>query len=300
MTGPPAAIAPRGSRSVAARARAAARRASTVRFMTVSSSSSRDPKFHHRRLAPVERRGARARGLRRRAVSERRSFRLHRGLQIHEPPSAESAVVISRLEFYSIRPGPDGLSRITRRAEGLRRDSRGGSFAPHAGPRRAAQNQRAPTPARHRDRRRLGRHPSPARRVLSYTSPVKGSMNEVYLDDLRDKTHRGPARSPSPAVTSPGGKPSATAPRGPARSAPPSRSFAAVHALRSIPPKAAIVRRIFRGLRRMDSLRAIASPLNNAGVPFPAKGTRRERVPATAGRFVTVRWILRNERYVGR
>jgi len=30
---------------------------------------------------------------------------------------AESTAVIPRLDFYSIRPGPDGLPRITRRPE---------------------------------------------------------------------------------------------------------------------------------------------------------------------------------------
>jgi hypothetical protein len=46
---------------------------------------------------------------------------LHRrfGALMHESPSADSTGVIHRLEFYSIRirPGPDGLSRITRRPE---------------------------------------------------------------------------------------------------------------------------------------------------------------------------------------
>jgi len=44
---------------------------------------------------------------------------LHRqfGPLIPEPTSAECAAAVPRLEFYSIRPGPDGLSRNTRRLE---------------------------------------------------------------------------------------------------------------------------------------------------------------------------------------
>ena len=42
---------------------------------------------------------------------------LHLELLIHVPPSSELTVVIPRLEFYSIRSGPDGLPRITRRPE---------------------------------------------------------------------------------------------------------------------------------------------------------------------------------------
>jgi len=39
------------------------------------------------------------------------------GALMHEPPSVDFAVMLLRLEFYSIRPGPDELSRITRGAE---------------------------------------------------------------------------------------------------------------------------------------------------------------------------------------
>src|SRR4030095_16900988 len=49
----------------------------------------------------------------------RRNTTLHRhcGPLIHAPPSAECTAVVPLLEFFSIRPGPDGLSRITRRPE---------------------------------------------------------------------------------------------------------------------------------------------------------------------------------------
>jgi hypothetical protein len=51
-------------------------------------------------------------------TADRASRETRCGPLIHEPRSVESVLVVPLLEFYSIRPGPDGLSRITRRPEG--------------------------------------------------------------------------------------------------------------------------------------------------------------------------------------
>jgi site-specific DNA recombinase len=117
---------------------------------------------------------------------------------------------------------------------------------------------------------------------------VKGLVNELYLDDLREKTHRGMAGAFARGF-SPGGR---------------------VYGYRSIrgeegarleiePAEADVVRRIFREYAAGASLRAIARKLNAERVPFPAVGTRRERIRGGWGAS-TIRWIIRNERYRGR
>jgi site-specific DNA recombinase len=63
--------------------------------------------------------------------------------------------------------------------------------------------------------------------------------------------------------------------------------------------EADVVRRIFREYADGRSLRAIGRALNAGGIPFPAKDTKRG--PARKGwSRISVRFILRNERYVGR
>ncbi|MGH7358846.1 MAG: recombinase family protein, partial [Candidatus Rokuibacteriota bacterium] len=125
---------------------------------------------------------------------------------------------------------------------------------------------------------------------------VKGLMNELYLDDLRDKTHRGLsgriARGLSAggrifgyrtvAVTSESAIPRKTAP---AR-------------YEIDPAEAMIVRRIFQDYAAGRSLVTLAHTLNVEGVPFPAKDTKRG--PARRGWAVsTLGVILATEKYVG-
>ena len=63
--------------------------------------------------------------------------------------------------------------------------------------------------------------------------------------------------------------------------------------------EAAVVRRIFRDYAEGRSLRTIAHALNKEGVAHPMKPTRRG--PMRKGWAVTsIRFILRNERYMGR
>lgn len=125
---------------------------------------------------------------------------------------------------------------------------------------------------------------------------VKGLVNELYLDDLRDKTHRGLSGAVARGLSAGGrlygyrtvpvlreGKPSD---RGtPAR-------------VEVETGEAEIVREIFRAYAQGRSMKAIAQDLNHRRVPFPAKDTRRG--PARLGWAVsTVRVILRNEKYGG-
>lgn len=126
---------------------------------------------------------------------------------------------------------------------------------------------------------------------------VKGAMNEVYLDDLREKTHRDLQGSHTRGLSTGGRTFGYRAVKVEGAARPGKHSQPA--RLEIDEAEAAIVRRIFEEYRDGKSLRAIAVALNDAGVPFPAKGTRRERVRKGWSR-VTVRWILRNERYVGR
>jgi DNA invertase Pin-like site-specific DNA recombinase len=117
---------------------------------------------------------------------------------------------------------------------------------------------------------------------------VKGLVNELYLDDLREKTHRGL----SGQVT---------------------RGFSAgrrTFGYRTVAEpghrarvevderEAEIVRHTFRRYAAGRSMRAIAHALNTEGVPSPAKDTKRG--PARRGwALSTVQVTLRNERYVG-
>jgi DNA invertase Pin-like site-specific DNA recombinase len=125
---------------------------------------------------------------------------------------------------------------------------------------------------------------------------VKGLVNELYLDDLREKTHRGLAGSATRGLSA-GGRifgyrtvPVEAAHRGGKHTAPARFEIE--------PQEATIVRRIFRNYATGQSMQAIAFALNREGVHFPAQETQRG--PHRRGWAVSaVRVILRNEKYSG-
>jgi site-specific DNA recombinase len=125
---------------------------------------------------------------------------------------------------------------------------------------------------------------------------VKGLVNELYLDDLRDKTHRGLAGCATRGLSA-GGRifgyraaPVEAARRGTKHKAP---ARFEIH-----PEEAAIVQRIFRDYATGQSMQAVAFALNHECVHFPAQET--ERGPHRRGWAVSsVRVILRNEKYAG-
>ena len=109
---------------------------------------------------------------------------------------------------------------------------------------------------------------------------VKGLVNELYLDDLRDKTHRGLAGCATRGLSA-GGRifgyrttPVEAARRGTKHTAP---ARFEIH-----PAEAAIVQRIFRDYAAGQSMQAVAFALNREGVHFPAQET--ERGPHRRGR----------------
>ncbi len=117
---------------------------------------------------------------------------------------------------------------------------------------------------------------------------IKGLVNELYLDDLRDKIHRG-MTGQALKGRSTGGRLFGYRT---------SRGEAGTEWL-VFEPEAEIVRRIFRMYADTLSMKAIAVKLNAEGVPFPAKVTRRG--PMRRGWAVsTIHTILMNEKYLGR
>lgn len=132
---------------------------------------------------------------------------------------------------------------------------------------------------------------------------VKGLMNEVYLDDLRDKTHRG-LEGQALRKFSAGGK---------AYGYRPVPVFdegrVDVHGAAAVigyrrelhPEQAAIVREIFERYAAGEPMRQIASDLNARAVPSPGatwhRVTRRKD-----GKWLvsTLHSILHNEIYIGR
>ncbi|HKX01482.1 MAG TPA: recombinase family protein, partial [Methylomirabilota bacterium] len=125
---------------------------------------------------------------------------------------------------------------------------------------------------------------------------VKGLVNEIYLDDLREKTHRGLSGRVARGL-SPGGRtfgyhtiPDPDVLHGTGQPA---------SARYEIEPREAeIVRRIFRDYAAGRSMKQIAHALNAEAVPFPAKDTKRG--PARRGwALSTIHVILRNEKYAG-
>ena len=117
---------------------------------------------------------------------------------------------------------------------------------------------------------------------------VKGLVNELYLDDLRAKTHRGMTGRALKGLSTGG------------------RLFG--YRTRPSPDgaewiidegEAGIVRRIFQTYADGRSLKTIALQLNAEQVAFPAKATRRG--PTRRGWAVSsIHTILRNEKYAGR
>ncbi len=125
---------------------------------------------------------------------------------------------------------------------------------------------------------------------------VKGLVNELYLDDLRDKTHRGLVGRVTRGWSA-GGRIFGyrTVPvedsRAGTNDSPPVRFMIE-------PGEAVVVRRIFQDYANGRSLHTIAHALNRESIPFPGKDTRRG--PERRGwAGSTVRVILRNEKYVG-
>src|SRR5438093_10051073 len=126
---------------------------------------------------------------------------------------------------------------------------------------------------------------------------VKGLMNELYLDDLRQKTHRGLAGRVARGLSA-GGRifgyrtvPMVDERESGRKHSPPAR-------LEIEPGEAAIVRRIFADYARGQSLAAIAHALYREGIPFPAKDTKRG--PARRGWAIsTIQVMLHNEKYTG-
>jgi len=117
---------------------------------------------------------------------------------------------------------------------------------------------------------------------------IKGLVNELYLDDLRDKTHRG-LTGRALKGRSTGGRLFGYRT---------SRGDEGVDWV-VFQPEADIVRRIFALYADGRSMKRIAAQLNAEGVPFPAKATRRG--PLRRGwALSTVHTILVNEKYRGR
>src|SRR5262249_25170331 len=126
---------------------------------------------------------------------------------------------------------------------------------------------------------------------------VKGLVNELYLDDLREKTHRGLAGRVAHGMSA-GGRIFGyrTVPVADDRGGGRTRTAPARFEIE--PQEGTIVRRIFADYARGLSLAAIAHALNGEGVPFPAKDTKRG--PARRGWAVsTIQVILHSEKYVG-
>jgi site-specific DNA recombinase len=125
---------------------------------------------------------------------------------------------------------------------------------------------------------------------------VKGLVNELYLDDLRDKTHRGLSGRVARGMSAGGrifGYRTVPVPEDAAegRRTPPARYEIDER-------EAEIVRRVFRDYARGRSMKAIAHALNTEGVPFPAKDTKRG--PERRGWAVsTIHVMLQNEKYIG-
>jgi DNA invertase Pin-like site-specific DNA recombinase len=126
---------------------------------------------------------------------------------------------------------------------------------------------------------------------------VKGLFNELYLDDLREKTHRGLAGRVARGMSA-GGRIFGYRTAPVADENGDTRRHSAPARFEIEPGEAAIVRRIFADHARGQSLAAVAHALNREGVPFPAKDTKRG--PARRGWAVsTIQVILHNEKYVG-
>jgi site-specific DNA recombinase len=117
---------------------------------------------------------------------------------------------------------------------------------------------------------------------------IKGLVNELYLDDLRDKTHRGMTGRALKGLSTGGWLFGYRTTRG---------AQGAEWVV--FEPEAEIVRRIFREYAGGLSMKALVVRLNAEGVSFPAKVTRLG--PTRRGWAVsTIHTILMNEKYLGR
>ncbi len=131
----------------------------------------------------------------------------------------------------------------------------------------------------------------------------KGLMNEMFLDDLRDKVHRG-LEGQALKKYSAGGKSYGYRP---VKITDSTRTDtygeASVIGFRRevIAEQAEIVREIFQRYAGGEGLRAIASDLNTRGIPSPGASWHRKTRRAD-GRWLssTIQSMLRNEAYVGR
>jgi site-specific DNA recombinase len=125
---------------------------------------------------------------------------------------------------------------------------------------------------------------------------VKGLVNELYLDDLCDKTHRGLSGSVARGLGAGGrlyGYRTVPVPR---EATPNDRGAPARFEIDQ--KEAVIVREIFHAYAHGRSMKAIAQDLNQRRIAFPAKDTKRG--PTRLGWAVsTIRVILRNEKYAG-
>ncbi len=117
---------------------------------------------------------------------------------------------------------------------------------------------------------------------------IKGLVNELYLDDLRDKTHRG-MTGQALKGRSTGGRLFGYRTR--------QGSDGAEWII--FEPEADIVRRIFREYAGGASMKTLTMRLNEEHIPFPGKVTRHG--PTRRGWAVsTIHTILSNEKYRGR
>jgi site-specific DNA recombinase len=126
---------------------------------------------------------------------------------------------------------------------------------------------------------------------------VRGLVNELYLDDLREKTHRGLAGRVARGLSAGGRIFGYRTVRVETEGVRPGKHTAPAR-YEIEPREAAVLRRIFREYADGRSMKTIAHALNAEGVPFPAKDTKRR--PARRGwALSTIHVILRNEKYRG-
>jgi DNA invertase Pin-like site-specific DNA recombinase len=141
-------------------------------------------------------------------------------------------------------------------------------------------------------------------------SSMRGLMNELYLDDLREKTHRG-LYGQALAGNHTGGRCYGyrqVAVEDPLRKDPHGRPVIIAVRREVEEAQAVIVREIFRRYADGESPRAIAAALNGRGVPSPGASWNREAGrtealwmgSAIAGDHKRGIGILNNEIYVGR
>lgn len=132
---------------------------------------------------------------------------------------------------------------------------------------------------------------------------VRGLMNEIYLDDLKDKTHRGLSGQALKQFSA-GGKSYGYRPvkiTDGSRVDAYGEASVVGYQREVIPDQAEIVREIFTRYADGQGLRAIAADLNARGVPSPGASWQRKSRRAD-GRWLssTIQAMLRNEAYIGR